>query len=391
MKFTIIMPTYNDCESITETLDSIIEQTHQDWELLISDDGSTDDTKTIVENYIKTKKEKRIKYFYQDNQDQLNAIINVLDKATGDYIHILHSDDKFNNKYVLEKVNKELETEKVDALFSNYVVTMNEKSEIIGDIKYPKYTKKEYIMATQLLWLGRQYYCDVAFFKKDVYKNDVKYNYLTWNTPYWLNYNGEPFMLNVKTVSYPFFNYRVFEGNYINNEIGQLNVISGELRTAIHLLKHFNIPNYKFQYFVFRLFNKIGLRDLFRPIYKKGETKNKAEIIKFIINKRYKDEEIHKYPHLESLIRFFENYQDRTITIDKIDKNEKIYQGKDMRFFNKKIVAGDISDLYKKMFKEMKKGFNTIATTKENKEKIEDTIKFLNLYPFVNVKIIERK
>ena len=67
------------------------------------------------------------------------------------------------------------------------------------------------------------------------------------------------------------------------------------------------------------LFNKIGLRDLFRPIYIKKESKNKPEIVKFIINKRYTDEEIKNYPHLDSLIKFFENYKDRIVTIDKID------------------------------------------------------------------------
>lgn len=390
-KVTIIMPTYNDCESITETLDSIIEQTYPNWELLISDDGSTDDTKKIVNNYIKEHKEERIKYYYHSNQDQLNAILNVLDNATGDYIHILHSDDKFHNKYVLEKVNEDLRHEPSDVLFSNHLVTMNEQSKVTGILEYPDYVNKDYILATQLLWLGRQYYCDVAFFKKDIYEKNVKYNYLTWNTPYWLNYEGEPSMLDVRTVDYPFFNYRVFEGNYINNEIGQLNVISGELRTAIRLLKYYDIPKYNIQYLIFRVFNKLGLRDFFRPIYKKQESNNKASIVKFIINKRYTDEEIGKYPHLKALVKFFENYQDRTIEIKDIDKDEKIYQGKDMRAFNKLIVKDEISDLYKQVFKEMEKGFNCIETTEENKTKVEDIVKFLNIYPFVEVKVKEQK
>lgn len=390
-KVTIIMPTYNDCESITETLDSIIEQTYPNWELLISDDGSTDDTKKIVNNYIKEHKEARIKYYYHSNQDQLNAILNVLDNATGNYIHILHSDDKFHNKYVLEKVNEDLRHEPSDVLFSNHLVTMNEQSKVTGILEYPDYVNKDYILATQLLWLGRQYYCDVAFFKKDIYQKYVKYNYLTWNTPYWLNYKDEPSMLNVRTVDYPFFNYRVFEGNYINNEIGQLNVISGELRTAIRLLKYYDIPKYNIQYLVFRTFNKLGLRDFFRPIYKKQESNNKASIVKFIINKRYTDEEINKYPHLKALVKFFENYQDRTIEIKDIDKDEKIYQGKDMRAFNKLIVKDEISDLYKQVFKEMEKGFNCIETTEENKTKVEDIVKFLNMYPFVEVKVNEQK
>ena len=198
-------------------------------------------------------------------------------------------------------------------------------------------------------------------------------------------------MLDVRTVDYPFFNYRVFEGNYINNEIGQLNVISGELRTAIRLLKYYDIPKYNIQYLIFRVFNKLGLRDFFRPIYKKQESNNKASIVKFIINKRYTDEEINKYPHLKALVKFFENYQDRTIEIKDIDKDEKIYQGKDMRAFNKLIVKDEISDLYKQVFKEMEKGFNCIETTEENKTKVEDIVKFLNIYPFVEVKVKEQK
>lgn len=389
--FSIIMPTYNDSESIIEAIESVRTQTYKEWELLISDDGSTDNTKEVVENYIKENKENRIKYYYHNNQDQLNAILNVLEEASGNYIHILHSDDKLINKHLLKRINEDIMTNPCDVLYSNNLVTMNEKSKITGIIEYPDYVNKDYIMATQLLWLGRQYYCDVAFFKKEVYKTSVKYNYLTWNTPYWLNYNGEPHMLDVRTVDYPLFNYRVFEGNYINNEIGQLNVISGELRTAIHLLKYYDIPKYKLQYFIFRVFNKLGLRDFYRPVYKKQESNKKAEIVKFIINKRYTDEEIEKYPHLNSLIKFFENYKNRTIEIKTIEKNEVIYQGKDMRAFNKLIVNGEVSKLYKEVFKEMEKGFNVIETTKENKEKVENIVKFLNMYPFVEVKTTDNK
>ena len=391
MKFTIIMPTYNDCESITETLDSITKQTYPNWELLISDDGSTDDTKKIVKNYIKEHKEDRIKYFYQTNQDQLNAILNVLDNATGDYVYILHSDDMFVDKTILQRVNEDLSNEESDVLFANNLITIDGDSNVSGKLKYPKYKNKEYIMPLQLLWLGRNLYTDFAFHKLDIFKNNVKYNYLTWNNPFWLNYKDEPSMLNVRTIDYPVFKYRVFEGNYINNEIGKLNVISGELRTAIRLLKYYDIPKYNIQYLIFRVFNKLGLRDFFRPIYKKQESNNKASIVKFIINKRYTDEEINKYPHLKSLVKFFENYQDRTIEIKDIDKDEKIYQGKDMRAFNKLIVKDEISDLYKQVFKEMEKGFNCIETTEENKTKVEDIVKFLNMYPFVEVKVKEQK
>ena len=50
MKFTIIMPTYNDGNSITETLESVIRQSYNNWELLISIDGSTWHKKVLTKS-----------------------------------------------------------------------------------------------------------------------------------------------------------------------------------------------------------------------------------------------------------------------------------------------------------------------------------------------------
>ena len=52
MKISIIMPTYNDKDSIVETFDSVINQTYTNWELIIIDDGSTDNTEEVIKNYI---------------------------------------------------------------------------------------------------------------------------------------------------------------------------------------------------------------------------------------------------------------------------------------------------------------------------------------------------
>ena len=98
------MPTYNDSKTIKETLDSLMYQTYKDWELIIIDDGSTDNTRLIIEDYKKEKDaEDKIRYCYQENSDQLNAIINALDYITGDYIYVLHSDDLLNENTTFEK------------------------------------------------------------------------------------------------------------------------------------------------------------------------------------------------------------------------------------------------------------------------------------------------
>lgn len=384
MKFSIIMPTYNDSESITETLESVISQDYSNWELLISDDGSTDNTKEVIESFIKKHKENRIKYYYQENQDQLNAILNISDKITGDYVYILHSDDLFADNNVLTKANNYLSNSKADAIISSPIV-IDKDSKIMGNQKVKKYKRKEYILALQLLWLGRNYYIDFAFHKKNSFLDNVKNNYLMWNFPFWLNINEEISMLDVENVDFPFFKYRVFEGNYINNEIGKLNVINGELRTASNLMKHYEIPLYKVQYLIFRILNKIRLNYI--PIYLKRETKNKAKVIKFIINKRFSTI---NNRFLKALISYYEKNSNREIIIEKINPKDFIYYGKDMRKFNNDLLNNHLSNIYDYILNEMEIGFGKILVkTEKDKEKMIIVTKFLCIYPFASIEIVQ--
>ena len=107
-KFDIIMPTYNDSDTIIESLNSIINQDYKNFTLYVVDDGSTDDTKNIVKKFKKEfDKNNQIKYFYKENSDQLNAIKYVINYLEGDYVYICHSDDLLNDN-VLKNVNNYL-------------------------------------------------------------------------------------------------------------------------------------------------------------------------------------------------------------------------------------------------------------------------------------------
>lgn len=89
---SIIMPAYN-CESyIGTTLDSVINQTYQNWEVIVIDDCSTDNTAKIVEEYMK--KDNRIRYHkLEKNSGAAVARNKAVDLATGKYIAFLDSDD----------------------------------------------------------------------------------------------------------------------------------------------------------------------------------------------------------------------------------------------------------------------------------------------------------
>lgn len=385
MKISILMPTYNDCESITETLNSVIEQTYQNYEIIIVDDGSTDQTNMVIKKFVKSHKlENKISYYYQENKDQLNALKNASKHVTGDYIYVLHSDDLLADKTTLEKmIDYITKHNEYDAIISDLTL-INNKCEKIGIHKTKKYIYKNYIIPLQLLFLGRNLFVDVTLIKRESFFSKFYENYLNWNGPFWLDCD-EPSILKVKKVDFPFIKYRVFEGNYINNEIGLLNVFNGEIRVATSLMKHYNIINYKLQYYIYRLCCKLHLNYI--PIYTKKETKNKYNVMKFIYDKRFSNCEYNKYQFYSALLNFYKNNNNRTIEITSLPK--KIYYGSDMRTFHKKMLNNELEQFYYDFFDEMSNGFNRLIVNEGDKKKIVTILRFLCIYQYVEV--IEKK
>ncbi len=89
---SIIMPTYNCAKFIARTLDSVQAQTYQNWELIIVDDCSKDNTREIVEGYMKN--DSRIQYYLLDaNSGAAVARTTAMKLAKGSYMAFLDSDD----------------------------------------------------------------------------------------------------------------------------------------------------------------------------------------------------------------------------------------------------------------------------------------------------------
>lgn len=83
------MPAYNHEQFVGAAIESVLNQTLTDLELVVIDDGSTDRTANVVTSFT----DPRLRYFHQDNQDAHNTINRGLRLATGDFISILNSDD----------------------------------------------------------------------------------------------------------------------------------------------------------------------------------------------------------------------------------------------------------------------------------------------------------
>lgn len=99
-KVSIIIPIYNTAKYLDTCLNSILKQTYQNLEIILVDDGSTDDTSKIIDNY--AKKNKRIIVFHQKNRGQSAARNAGIKLATGDYISFIDSDDTVKPNFITE-------------------------------------------------------------------------------------------------------------------------------------------------------------------------------------------------------------------------------------------------------------------------------------------------
>lgn len=93
-RVSVIIATYNRAHLLKVAIDSVLSQTYADYEIIIADDGSCDDTAAVVGSYLQSGVPVgRIRYFYQHNQGKSVALNNALLQAKGEWIAFLDSDD----------------------------------------------------------------------------------------------------------------------------------------------------------------------------------------------------------------------------------------------------------------------------------------------------------
>ena len=95
---SIIIPVYNSEKYISKCLKSLIKQKYNNWEAIIVNDGSSDKSQDIIENFVK--KDSRFKSYYQKNSGVSSARNFGLKKVTGSYITFLDSDDEYKEDYL---------------------------------------------------------------------------------------------------------------------------------------------------------------------------------------------------------------------------------------------------------------------------------------------------
>ena len=97
-KISIVIPIYNTAKYLPKCLDSILNQTYKNLEIILIDDGSTDNSGKIADDY--AKKDPRIKVIHQKNAGQSTARNAGIKKATGEYISFIDADDEIRPDFI---------------------------------------------------------------------------------------------------------------------------------------------------------------------------------------------------------------------------------------------------------------------------------------------------
>lgn len=133
--FSIIIPSYNSAKTIRKCVASVLNQTYQNFEVVVIDNQSTDDTINILKLF----DDKRILIISEKDKGIYDAMNKGIDAATGEYLYFLGSDDSLYDHTVLEKIAEMVEQTKSKFIYGN-IFTSDQSIQ-----KYENFTFKKLI------------------------------------------------------------------------------------------------------------------------------------------------------------------------------------------------------------------------------------------------------
>lgn len=192
---SIIVAAYNEENNIRQCLDCLVNQTYRNIEVIIVDDGSIDQTSSIIHTYIQ--KYSYIKYFYQENAGALAARKNGLNRVKGDFITFLDCDDEFHLDTV-EKAMKEFEHTGIDIVLFDLHESIDATNKNFKKFDY--FTHKKIIDGKDAFinCIGQWGVHGLGIYRKDIF---VKANNR------YLNENSQNFVNNDEVVTKLSFYY----------------------------------------------------------------------------------------------------------------------------------------------------------------------------------------
>ena len=348
MKISILMPTYNDEKHIMSSIQSVVDQTYSDWELLIMDDGSNDQTEKVVSAF----NDSRIHYFRQENKGQLMALNNLCPFITGDIVLMLHSDDSLYSNDTLEKNLFHFSDSNVDGLYGDLhqFFDSGKQDEINAA---PKGMDKSAVNKLITL-LGSNIIFDHFFVRRNKFESNVRFNYLKYYMPYWLNFTeNDVTSLNLKYTDYPWYHYRVYDQNYTNSVIGNFEVYLTRFRSIYFLSEYITVPFPLIQKELLRRFNVSS------PVFHCKATNRHLACCYEANVRSMKKRTLNAYTgYFDKLIAFYKSDSKRVIDLQS-EINVSYHSGEARKFYND-LQKNTLPPLVAELIINLQKGFHKI-------------------------------
>ncbi|MFA5407341.1 MAG: glycosyltransferase family 2 protein [Bacilli bacterium] len=171
IKYSIIIPTYNAASYLSKCLDSVLNQDREDYEIIIINDGSTDKSEDIINQY----RNEKIKYYYKENGGVSDARNYGIDKVEGQYFLFVDADD-YVSKNLLNTIDRE--TKKDPDIISFNISLRDKFDRLTGEVKKPVFdslTGQQAII--RFINNSKMFDTPVAYVYKTSYikSNDFKY------------------------------------------------------------------------------------------------------------------------------------------------------------------------------------------------------------------------
>ena len=207
-KVSIIIPVYNVEKYIAKCLDSLVNQTLNEIEIIVVNDGSPDNSQKIIDKYVK-KYPNKIKSYIKENGGQGSARNYGLEKATGEYIGYVDSDD-FVELTMYELLYNKAKKEKLDiAICGNYNVSEDYKNKKV-DLEFIKYedNKINALFGKKAVWN--------KIYKKSIVEK-LKFRSKVWYEDFDFSIKAICSAKKIGYVNEPLYNYLLRAGSTMNN------------------------------------------------------------------------------------------------------------------------------------------------------------------------------
>ena len=385
VKISVLIPAYNSAKTIVEALESIKNQTYQNWEIILINDGSQDETEKILRRYLGNTK-LPLKYTKQTHHNYFKAIRHGLKYASGEIIFVLDADKILFNQNVFYRAVSTILGEKCDGMF----VGIRAMYQRLKDGKFHlvrPYYRNEVSLIKTALGLGTNIYTNYAFWRREIFETSVYKNYLINGMPAW--YNAENNLgLRVVNGNFVGLKYRVSKKvNLGDNPLKQNNSktlfeLSTNLRTLHHIVSRINVPAYSTQATLYNLISRLHIASLYPSIFKQGQTSLKK--ITPLVVKNIKDSELDNV-YLKTIVDFSNNFDPQKTAKIVIPKGTKIYWGTEIDEFSNKLSKNMLDQFYYDLMKIISQGTTIYKIKKDDQKKLEQILEFFTIRDYVKI------